>query len=51
MNERENTEHGMRHLKDLVIGGRIIVKEFLSWRYMKWIRFSSVGYISLAGFR
>jgi hypothetical protein len=50
MNEGENTEQGMRHIKGLAIDGRIVVKEILRWRYMKLIRFYGVGFISLAGF-
>jgi len=48
--EGENTEQGMRHLRDLVIDERITVKEILRWRYMKWIPFSPVWYVSMAGF-
>jgi hypothetical protein len=34
MNEGENTEQGMRHLKDLVTDGRIIVKEIFKFLKM-----------------
>ena len=35
---------------DLVVDGRVTGKEILRWRYMKWIPFSLVGYVSMAGF-